>query len=148
MSVTRTLGSIESVTRINRSKTGSYGVEGVDVSDKPVFGFADSGEAQCASTVQLLLKAAGQKGFLKVHALSKGGGPILISIATLKALGAILDFSEDTLALRALDPKRIISLKTSATEHQLLDLTEDLYRDSKEASSEIPSLRAYLNPPE
>ena len=144
---TKTLGSvsaIESVMRVNQGKNGRSGIEHVDVSDQPVFGFADSGEAQCVSTVKLLLQAAGQKGFLRVHALNKGSGPILISVSTLRALGAVLDFSEDLLVLRRIDPRKVISLKTSSTGHQLLDLTEDLYRDAHEASAEIPSLRSYL----
>ena len=148
---TRTLGSvsaIESVMRINQEKRGCSGVEDVDVSDQPIFGFADSGEAQCVSTVQLLLRAAGQKGFLRIHALDKGCGPILISVSTLRALGAVLDFSENLLVLRAIDPKRIISLKTSSTGHQLLDLTEDLFRNSQEAASKVPSLRDFLPGPQ
>ncbi|CAE7244231.1 unnamed protein product [Symbiodinium sp. CCMP2592] len=93
---TRTLGSvqaIEAVMQRNAQKRGSTGVKAVDLENKPVFGFADSGEAQCVSTIDLGLQANGQGGHLRIHALDKGSGPILVSVATLRALGAIIDFS-------------------------------------------------------
>eukprot|EP00439_Symbiodinium_sp_Y106_P049556 s133_g6.t1 len=83
---TRTLGSvraIEAIMRVYNSKTGESGVRSVDLQDRPVFGFADSGEAQCVSTINLDLLANGQNGKLKIHALNKGAGPVLVSIATL-----------------------------------------------------------------
>ncbi|CAE7366564.1 unnamed protein product [Symbiodinium sp. CCMP2456] len=91
---TRTLGSvqaIEAVMKQNVSKRGSSGIQGVDVSNRPVFGFADSGEARCVSTVDLGLQANGHEGKLRVHALNKGTGPILIS-ATKVAVPSLSSF--------------------------------------------------------
>ncbi|CAE7322715.1 unnamed protein product [Symbiodinium sp. CCMP2592] len=82
---TRTLGSvsaIEAVMKVNSGKRGTTGVQNVDVKNRPVFGFADSGEAKCVSTIDLGLRAGQQAGNLRVHALDKGTGPILVSVAT------------------------------------------------------------------
>ena len=144
---TRTLGcvqAIEAVMKKNVSKRGQSGITGVDLSNRPVFGFADSGEARCVSTVELGLQANGQDGKLRVHALNKGTGPILISISTLRTLGAIIDFEQDMMVLRHLDARKVISLRRSTTGHQLLNLTEDLYQNARTAKAAIPSLSSYL----
>ena len=144
---TRTLGSvqaIEAVMQKNMNKRGQSGIKGVDVENRPVFGFADSGEARCVSTVDLGLQANGQDGKLKVHALNKGTGPILISISTLRTLGAIIDFEQDMMVLRHLDARKVIPLRRSTTGHQLLNLTEDLYQDARVTKAAIPSLSSYL----
>ena len=70
----------------------------------------------------------------------------MISIDTLRKLGAILDFSEDLIVLRAIDATKVIPLQRSATGHQLIDLTEDWFRGALPAQREVPSLRAYVQP--
>ncbi|CAE7633802.1 RE1, partial [Symbiodinium sp. CCMP2456] len=130
---TRTLGSvkaIEAVMKVNEGKHGTTGVKNVDLKNRPVFGFADSGEAKCVSTIDLGLQAGSHEGMLRVHALNKGSGPILVSVATLRALGAIIDFEEDILVLRKLDPTKLIPLQRSTTGHQLVNLTDDLFREA------------------
>ena len=145
---TRTLGSvkaIEAIMKQNAAKTGVTGVKGVDLQNRPVFGFADSGEARCISTVDMDLQANGKSGMLKIHALNKGTGPVLISVSTLRALGAVIDFENDLLVLRRLDPKKIIQLQRSSTGHQLLDLTADLFEGAGVATTAVPDLSSYLH---
>ncbi|OLP88369.1 hypothetical protein AK812_SmicGene30299 [Symbiodinium microadriaticum] len=145
---TRTLGSvqaIEAVMKVNEGKHGSTGVQKVDVGNRPIFGFADSGEAKCVSTIDLGLRAGGQAGMLRVHALNKGTGPILVSVATLRTLGAIIDFEKDLLVLRKLDPTKLIPLRRSTTGHQLVNLTEDLFQDATTATAAVPSLSSYID---
>ncbi|CAE7537598.1 RE2 [Symbiodinium sp. CCMP2456] len=136
---TRTLGSvqaIEALMKVNEGKHGTTGVKNVDLRNRPVFGFADSGEAKCVSTIDLGFQAGGHEGMLRVHALNKGSGPILVSVATLRALGAIIDFEEDILVLRKLDPTKLIRLQRSTTGHQLVNLTDDLFHDATTAKQE------------
>ena len=38
------------------------------------------------------MKADGQQGEVRVHALNKGEGPVLFSIESLRSLGAVIDF--------------------------------------------------------
>ena len=47
------------------------------------------------STASLEVQADGKPGQVQVHALDAGAGPVLFSIESLRALGAIIDFSED-----------------------------------------------------
>ena len=144
---TRTLGSvqaIEAIMQVNTKKTGSSGVKGVDLRNRPTFGFADSGEAKCISTVDMGLRANGKSGKLQIHALNKGSGPVLISVSTLRTLGAVIDFEKDLMVLRHLDPRKVIALQRSSTGHQLLDLTTDLFEGAAEATSAVPSLASYL----
>ncbi|CAE7246479.1 unnamed protein product [Symbiodinium necroappetens] len=138
---TRTLGSvqaIEAVMKVNEGKHGKTGVQSVDLQNRPIFGFADSGEAKCVSTIDLGLRAGGQDGMLRVHALDKGSGPILVSVATLRALGAIIDFEKDLLVLRKLVPTKLIHLQRSTTGHQLVNLTDDLFQDATPATKAVP----------
>ena len=56
---TRTLASIEAMEHImalNQAKRGQNGVLGVDLSERPVFGFGNGSEDKCASTIQLQVK--------------------------------------------------------------------------------------------
>ena len=91
------------------------------------------------------LQANGKSGMLKIHALNKGTGPVLISVSTLRALGAVIDFENDLLVLRRLDPKKIIQLQRSSTGHQLLDLTADLFEGAGVATTAVPDLSSYLH---
>ena len=114
----------------------------VDPNDRPVFGFGNSSRDKCASTTEIQLTAGGQDGILRIHALDKGSGPVLLSVATLRALKAVIDFEEDLLVLRGLDETKVIPLQRSTSGHQLLPLTEDLYSRSI-PSRPIPSLRGF-----
>ncbi|CAE7241615.1 unnamed protein product [Symbiodinium sp. CCMP2456] len=131
---TRSIGSIKALEQLmsrNVAKTGSPGVNQVDLHDKPTFNFGNSSENQCASTVEMKLQAGSREGRLRIHALDMGQGPILLSIAALRALGAIVDFEEDVMVLRNVDCHRLIELERSASGHQLLDLSSNLFEKSQ-----------------
>ena len=96
------------------------------------------------STAWLRVQAGGRDGELKVHTLDRGSSPILFSIETLRALGAIIDFENDLAVFRHLDPKRIIELERSCTGHQLLPLCEDWYQKSTPAKAPVPSLQNFI----
>ena len=91
------------------------------------------------STAQVKLRAAGQNGSLRVHALDKGQGPILFSIDSLRNLGAVLDFEHDYVIFRKLDKSKAIPLERSSTGHQLLPLSEDLYQNAIPLQAPFPS---------
>ena len=78
------------------------------------------------------------------HALDQGDGPILFSIASLRALGAIVDFSEDLIVFRKLTDRKIIKLERSVTGHQLIPMTSDWYEQAQETARPVPSLREFL----
>ncbi|CAE7394680.1 unnamed protein product, partial [Symbiodinium necroappetens] len=83
---TRTLASIEAmeaIMQINQGKRGKTGLATLDMLERPVFGFGNSSENQCASTAHLQILANNQSGKLKVHCLDHGSGPLLLSVETL-----------------------------------------------------------------
>ena len=142
---TRTMGSIHALKAIAATNVEKYNEDKiltVDPNDRPVFGFGNSSRDKCASTTEIQLTAGGQDGILRIHALDKGSGPVLLSVATLRALKAVIDFEEDLLMLRGLDETKVIPLQRSTSGHQLLPLTEDLYSRSI-PSRPIPSLRSF-----
>lgn len=144
---TRTLGSVAAVERLmelNQQRKGDTGLRHVDSEQRPVFGFGNSSSDRCLSTAWMHVEAGGRGGELKVHTLDRGSSPILFSIETLRSLGAIVDFKEDLIVFRELDPKRIIELERSCTGHQLLPLSDDWFTQSKLAQSPVPSLKDYI----
>ena len=90
------------------------------------------------------ISAGGRNGQLKIHALDKGSGPVLFPVETLRSLGAVIDFSEDLIVFRQLDPTRVIKMERSCTGHQLLPMTEDWFQTASQASSPVPSLKQYI----
>ena len=144
---TRTLASVhalECLMKQNEAHHGDARIHEVDVENTPTFGFGNSSSDRCVSTVSVGLKADGKDGEITIHALDKGEGPILLSVATLRKLGAVLDFENDLVVFRRLNKKKIIKVGRSATGHQTLSLKDDLYANAVEATHEIPSLREHL----
>ena len=143
---TRTLGSVEaikSIAAMNQQRHQDDRIPGVDLNDRPVFGFGNSSKDQCVSTLQVKITAGQKEGALKIHALDKGNGPVLLSVATLRSLKAVIDFEQDLVVLRGLDPHRVVPLERSQAGHQLLDLTSDFYRKAYTSSEPVPSLRDF-----
>ncbi|OLP95145.1 Retrovirus-related Pol polyprotein from transposon TNT 1-94 [Symbiodinium microadriaticum] len=140
---TRTLGSVKALEQLFKKNVERYGedrVQSVDLKDRPTFGFGNSTEGQCLSTIHLGVNAAGQRGKIVVHALDEGEGPVLFSIDALRKLKALIDFEKDLIVFRALDPCKVVPLKRSQTGHQLLDLTADLFEKARGTMKPVPSL--------
>ena len=142
---TKSLGSVRALE--NLMQLSSHGVCQVDTQDRPVFGFGNSSEDRCVSTLHLKIQAGEKPGVMKIHALDRGSGPVLLSVATLKALGAILDFSDGTMVLRKVSDSRLLTLEESSTGHLLLPLTGDLLEGADQTAVPIPSLRSFLEQP-
>ena len=144
---TKTLASVYAIERLmeaNQRKHGSHRLQAVDVQNKPTFGFGNSSTDTCVSTVGMSLTADGKRGNLAIHALQKGEAPILLSISTLRSLGAVIDFQHDLIAFRQLSTRKLIRAGRSATGHQLLSLADDLYEGAVDTVCEVPSLTEFL----
>ncbi|CAE7351625.1 unnamed protein product [Symbiodinium sp. CCMP2456] len=141
---TKTLGSVRAVQSVldcNQAEDGNTKLLGVDTSRQPTFSFGNSSENRCVSTVEVGIRAGSKDGRLTIHALDQGSGPILLSVASLRALGAIIDFSNDLIVFRAIDPCRVIKAQRSQSGHQLLPLSGDMYAQSEVANCAIPDLK-------
>ena len=144
---TRTIASvtaIEALMQQNRRNRGHDGVLHVDTNNKPTFSFGNSSRNTCISTTEMRLKALGRDGRLQIHALDQGVGPILLSVQSLRSLGAVIDFEHDLAIFRHLDPTRAVPLERSATGHQLLSLSDDLYSRSRMLKKPFGSLQDLL----
>ena len=144
---TRTLGSLVAVQNVldkNVEATGHTKLLKVDTGRKPIFSFGNSSENQCMSTIELGVQAGTKEGKLTVHTLDAGSGPILLSVASLRALGAIVDFSSDLMVFTKLDPQRIVQARRSQSGHQLLPLCGNMFENSFQATRPISSLKDYL----
>ena len=143
---TKTLASvhaIEKLMEVNNQKHGETRVMEVNLEEQPTFGFGNSSKDTCVSTAKLGIQANQKPGMLKIHALDKGQGPILVSVDTLRALGAVIDFEHDLAVFRKLDDQKLIQLQRSASGHQLISLSDDLYSQAKDCKSPVPSLAEF-----
>ena len=144
---TRTIGSIyalSKVTALNEQKTGHDGVHSVDMSDRPSFGFGNSDREQCASTACIEVPLNGQQSLLKVHALDKGTAPVLMSIHSLRRLGAVVDFEKDLAVFRHVDDRSVVQLERTSAGHQVLPLTEDAFQGAVKLDKPIRSLHSLV----
>ena len=147
---TQTIGSVaavEAVLQKNLRDHGDSRLRGVTTQGVPTFSFGNSTEDRCLSTARLGVSANGAPGEISVHTLDKGQSPILLSIDTLRRLGALIDFQADLVVFRNLDSRRIVQLSRSRTGHQLLPMTSDWLENARLATVAIPGLEAYMNSP-
>ena len=78
---------------------------------------------------------------MKVQALDQGSAPILLSVHSLRQLGALMDFENDLAVFRHVDPTRVIQLERSSAGHQIMPLTEDVYQSAKQLARAVPSFK-------
>ena len=139
---TTSLGSVFALERV--MQLSSNGVSQVDVGERPVFGFGNSSEERCVSTLHLNLMAGGRPGQIKVHALDKGSAPILFSVASLKAFGAIRDFAEGAMVMRKVDDRKLVQLEQSRAGHLLIPLTGDILKNAISTPVPAPALSNFV----
>ena len=144
---TKTVASVAAVEALmdrNQEVRGTNGLRSVDTGNRPTFSFGNSSANQCVSTAQVAIRADGKPGTLNIHAISQGQGPILLSVATLRALGAIIDFEADLVTFRKINASKVLPVQRSASGHQLLPLASDLLAGAHQANRAVPSLREFL----
>lgn len=142
---TRTMGSLHAVEALSKrwlQNHGCSGVKSVDVKDQPVFGFGNSQKSKCLSTCVMKVPSQETPMNLRIHVLEQGKAPILLSIDSLRAMGAIIDYTRDEAVFTAIDPCRVVQLERSQVGHQLLPLAEDFLRSGRILETPIKSLGA------
>ena len=144
---TRTMASVhalEKLTNLNQEKWGTPLVNKIDRHDRPVFGFGNSEKTKCVSTCHLKVPHEGQPLQLRVHVLNQGQAPILLSVDSLRRLGAIIDFSNDQAIFSNLAPDKLVQLERSQAGHQLLPLSEDFLKGGLQLPCSITSLSSLV----
>ena len=143
---TKTLGSVhalEAIQNRNLEKYQDARILNIDTNNTPSFGFGNSSKDRCCSTATLQITANDRPGQLQVHALDRGTGPLLLSVETLRRLGAVIDFEEDLVVFRKINDQKAIQAARSQAGHQLLPISDDLYKDALDCDKPVPSLRSF-----
>lgn len=141
---TKTMGSLHAVECLSQKHMKTYGNTGVmkmDIQDRPVFGFGNSQRSRCMSTCTMQLPSEDHNMNLKIHVLEAGNAPVLLSVSSLRSMGAIIDYSRDEAVFTKIDPNVLVKLEQSAAGHQLLPLAEDFLRAGVPMPKAIHSLR-------
>ena len=119
---TETVGFLEAVEAVMTARKKGYGLETV----RPNVSFAlENGQQKSAvSYVELPQAVNHREVYLGVFTLDVRSVPILLSIKTLKRLGAVIDFEHRRICFRRVDSQMYIPLTESRSGHLLLDLDQ------------------------
>lgn len=130
---TSSVGSLEALEQIGRLNWEKYRDDGIQVhpGERPSFKFGNNGKTTCLSTATLAVPLGGQVGQMKVAVHDIPGQPVLLSISSLRALGAVIDFDKDEMIMKRVDPQAIVQLERASNGHQVFPLTEDCWSTAK-----------------
>ena len=139
---TKTMASIKALECLEEKckEKDHQGISKVDLSEQPTFGFGNSHRGRCVSTCYFKVPTKEKSMSLKIHALDQGNAPVLISVDTLRRLGAIVDFRNDQAIFSDVNPKKLIALQRSVAGHQLIPLAEDFMSKGKPLAQAVHSL--------
>jgi hypothetical protein len=124
---TETITSLEALEFVINKRRQRFGVEHVQVIDRPqkVFRFGN-GQTQTSESFVLIPQTMGTyQIFVGAFTLDAPGVPLLLGIRSLSKLGAILDCSRSVMVLKSVDATLMIPLKKSHTGHLLIDLCDN-----------------------
>lgn len=130
---TSSVGSLEALEQIGRLNWEKYRDDGIQVhpGERPSFKFGNNGKTTCLSTATLAVPLGGQVGQMKVAVHDIPGQPVLLSISSLRALGAVIDFDKDEMIMKRVDPQAIVQLERASNGRQVFPLTEDCWSTAK-----------------
>ena len=141
---TKTMASLHAVQQLVEAYEKSHGatnVVKVNTEERPTFGFGNSEQSRCISTAYLKVPKDQDHLQLRVHIIGEGTAPVLLSIESLRRLGAIIDYKNNLAVFTSLDAARLVRLHQSQAGHQLLSLGEDLFKSSVPLKRAVSSLQ-------
>ena len=134
---TSSLGSeeaLQQIANLNWIKDGHDGIQIVK-DETPSFRFGNNAKHDCLATALLRLPFKQVDGKMKIHIHDIPGQPVLLSVKSLRSLGAVIDFERDEAIFRRLDPRKVVSLETTDSGHQLFPLVGDVMARSVNRST-------------
>ena len=140
---TSSVGSLDAMEQLGNLNLARYQEDGIEIhtEEKPSFRFGNNGRTQCLSTATLKVPLGGKTGLMKVAVHNIPGQPVLLSIASLRSLGAVIDFERDEMIMRHVDPHSVVQLERAPNGHQIFPLTEDLWVDGFRRAKAFHSLK-------
>eukprot|EP00439_Symbiodinium_sp_Y106_P045404 s1180_g5.t1 len=141
---TASVGSIQAMEKIRELAWKRNGTEAVEVlqSAAPSFKFGNNGKVDCASNTSVQVPMDGRVGSMQVAVHEIQGQPVLMSIQSLRSLGAVIDFDQDQMILKKVNPTKVIDLERAPSGHQLFPMVDDVFRGAKARSTSFVSLLA------
>ena len=139
---TSSLGSeeaLQQIAQLNWTRTGDDGIQ-ILKGETPSFRFGNNARHECMATALVKLPFKEVDGRMKVHVHDIPGQPVLLSVKSLRSLGAVIDFGRDEAIFRALDPSRVVPLETTDSGHQLFPMVGDVLQNAVSRSSPFTSL--------
>lgn len=132
---TSTLGSAEALEEVMRANLDKDGKTHMDINTelRPIFKFGNGAKRQSISTVTMKMEAGEKTGVMEVHVISR---------KSFKALGAVLDFEEDKIIYKRVDPRVVVDLEEAANGHLLMPLTGNLLERGRSRDTPFQSLSA------
>jgi hypothetical protein len=91
--------------------------------------------------VSLGITADSKAGSMDVHTLQAPGVPILLSIKSLRRMGAIIDFGNDTAVFTKLNGCKLVQLERASSGHQLFPLTTDVFEGAIPLAKPVSDLK-------
>ena len=71
-----------------------------------------------------------------------GKAPILLSIDSLRRMGAIIDYANDEAIFTKLDPRKLVSLESTQVGHHIIPLGDNPFKNAKDLGREVHRLSA------
>lgn len=139
---TATLGSIDAVEAVMLTNQKLHGKDKtwVDPNLCPTFRFGNNGVKSCISTVDVGVDLGDRSGSLKIHVHDVPQQPILISVKSLKQLGAVIDFEKNEILYKRVCKHSVVQLECAKNGHLLMPLCGDLLSGAKKRTTPFESL--------
>ena len=130
---TSSLGSEEAMQAIADLNWRNKGSDGIEIlsHETPSFRFGNNGQQSCMATALLQTPAGDKEAKMRIHLHDIPGQPVLLSVKSLRSLGAVIDFERDEAIFRRLDPSKVVRLETTDSGHQLYPLVENVLNQAK-----------------
>ncbi|CAE7363183.1 TY1B-A [Symbiodinium natans] len=145
---TETIGSIHAIHQLMELKGQNGETAKVKVYPQHTrrFKFGDGKVADALSYIEVPQTLNGKTVYLGMYVFDSQDVPILISIKTLRKLGALLDVARSMVVFQGVDAQLAIQLEVSPSGHLLLDLTKDWLTSSVNlaAETDTPQSAQYM----
>ena len=131
---TSSLGSEEALQQIGQLNWEATGSDGINIlpDERPAFKFGNNGQHTCMATALLKLPIDNTNSQMKIHLHDIPGQPVLLSVRSLRALGAVIDFERNEAIFRRLNPQKLVTLETTEGGHQLFPLVSDVLAGARQ----------------
>lgn len=141
---TETIGSLDNIENLYRLRVEKYGPESIEIdsSQNRRFRFGNGKGQNAENLTKIQQTIGGKEGSLAIHGLGAQNVSILISIKTLRILGAVIDFRRNV-AIFENYSSRPVRLQQASSGHLMVDLTSDWLKQAgnSPSSQECSGLR-------